>query len=55
MTDKFQRFLLKAELILADQPIFLKDRDKIMILNQKFRLNRDDCKLILKNLKKQPI
>jgi hypothetical protein len=51
MNDGFKRIVEKARCILEDAPNFANDRDKTAMLNQRFRLDKTDCKNILKFLK----
>ena len=48
---ELNRFLEKAEKILADAPIFANDKDKMALLTRKFRLEKSDGKIILRLLK----
>lgn len=50
MEKKFEVFVKKAARILADAPFYASKRDKVMLLNQKFRLDKKDSELLLKEL-----
>ncbi len=53
MKDEFKRIVEKGDKILADVPIYASKKDKINILNQKFRLGKDGCELILDCIEKK--
>ena len=50
MGNVFDMFVKKAAKILAEAPPYANKGDKIAMLNQKFRLNRKESRLLLKKV-----
>jgi hypothetical protein len=47
MEKKFRIFVEKAGKIISDCPDYFREEDRISALNQKFRLGREEAKMLL--------
>jgi len=50
MEREFETFVEKARKIIADAPRYALKRDKVALLNKRFRLGKKECNVLLKKI-----